>query len=283
MTWLTAVAPVLKAQIEAQVLDAPLVSPVKEFKSRWRDEKATYVHPVVRAELTLQVTAIRDVTDQALYTEPTFALAGNPALTYAAAGRTITRSAGSWLTEGFRAGVRITSAGTVSNNFTGALVSAVTATVITLDSQALVNEGPVSNVTITAPELIRTIEGMRILTLQIQAISHNQAVAFWGQETLERLVTRLDKQSVNDALKAVNCGIIDRSPITLIPNVKVDDRLLSVASVDLFVCAGFTDTDGSEVVGYFDKIELTGKLENPGGVEYPSSLNPQAVLIPPGV
>lgn len=201
MTWLSTIAPVVKAQIEANVLPAP-VSPA--FTAEWRDAKRPFVHPDVQAEILLQVTAVRPVITQA-------------------------------------------------------------------------------GVAPVAANLVRTVEGMRIVTLQIQAHSHNQDAPFWGLEMLERLCMRLEKQSVSDALKAVNCGITDYGPITHVPDVKADDRHVSVASVDVFLCAAFTDTDGSESVGYFTKIELTGKVENPGGTEYPSSLNPQAVLIPPGV
>jgi len=66
-----------------------------------------------------------------------------PALTFAevgGTGDTITRSHGSWVTDGFRAGDRIEVAGSGSNNFTDALVTAVTAAVLTLDTQDLVAE-----------------------------------------------------------------------------------------------------------------------------------------------
>lgn len=57
-----------------------------------------------------------------------------------ATGDTISRSSGSWLSDGFRIGDRITVAGTASNNFSNALVTNVTALTITLDTQDLVNE-----------------------------------------------------------------------------------------------------------------------------------------------
>ncbi len=58
-----------------------------------------------------------------------------PSLTFTevgAGGDTITRSRGSWLTDGFRVGDLITATGTVSNNLAGAAVTGVTATVLTL-------------------------------------------------------------------------------------------------------------------------------------------------------
>lgn len=79
-----------------------------------------------------------------------------PRLTFAevgATGDTIARSRGSWLDDGFRVGDRITVAGTASNNFSNALVTGVTATTLTLDTQDLTAEELSSfAVTLTAGE-----------------------------------------------------------------------------------------------------------------------------------
>ncbi len=64
---------------------------------------------------------------------------GTPKLTFAEVGAgndTITRSSGSWLTDGFRVGDLITATGTVSNNIVGAAVVGVTALVLTLGPAA---------------------------------------------------------------------------------------------------------------------------------------------------
>lgn len=71
------------------------------------------------------------------------AITSEPTLTFAevgATGDTITRNRGSWLADGFRDGDRITITGTATNNITNALVTTVTATVITLDTQDLTAE-----------------------------------------------------------------------------------------------------------------------------------------------
>ena len=68
---------------------------------------------------------------------------GSPTLTFAevgATGDTITRSRGSWLTDGFRVGDAITVTGTVSNNVSGAAVAAVTSSVITMGTTDLTPE-----------------------------------------------------------------------------------------------------------------------------------------------
>lgn len=65
-------------------------------------------------------------------------------------GDTITRNAGSWITEGFAAGDIVTIAGTASNNVTTDALTAVSATVLTLGSTDLAAEEIGShNVTIT--------------------------------------------------------------------------------------------------------------------------------------
>lgn len=74
-------------------------------------------------------------------------MTGNPDLTFAevdATGDTITRSAGSWLDDGFLEGMTIMVSGSTSNNITGVIVE-LTDTVITLDDTDLADEGPVSN------------------------------------------------------------------------------------------------------------------------------------------
>lgn len=58
-----------------------------------------------------------------------------------ATGDTVTRSVGSWLTDGFAVGDVVTFAGSASNNVTGR-ISALTATILTFDTTDLANEGP---------------------------------------------------------------------------------------------------------------------------------------------
>ena len=65
-----------------------------------------------------------------------------------ATGDTITRATGSFVSDGFVAGMAIDVSGSASNNFTKAKITAVSALVLTLDTQDLVAEGPVANVTI---------------------------------------------------------------------------------------------------------------------------------------
>lgn len=72
---------------------------------------------------------------------------GQPDLTFADAGPdTITRSAGSWLDDGFRAGQRIRIARTADNDATDLLVATVSDLVLTMDAGvSLTAEGPVAD------------------------------------------------------------------------------------------------------------------------------------------
>ena len=76
-----------------------------------------------------------------------FAMTGAPTLTFAdngGTGDTITRSTGSWITDGVAAGQTVSIGGSASNNISFAPIVSVTATVITLGTTALVNESTVS-------------------------------------------------------------------------------------------------------------------------------------------
>lgn len=78
---------------------------------------------------------------------------GSPTLTFDSVGHTVTRSRGSWLTDGFRVGDSVTFVGTASNNVTKT-ITVLTATVMTFAS-GLVDESIASNlVTATAGETL---------------------------------------------------------------------------------------------------------------------------------
>jgi hypothetical protein len=83
-----------------------------------------------------------------------------------ATGDTITRANGSFVTDGFQVGDWITVTGAVAtagaNNISGK-ITGVTATVLTLDTADLINEGPITSVAITTePSFIFATPGMTI-------------------------------------------------------------------------------------------------------------------------
>jgi hypothetical protein len=95
---------------------------------------------------------------------------GSPSLVFAEVGAgsdTITRNRGSWLADGFRVGDLISATGTVSNNITGAAVTGVSATVLTL--------GPAG-----ADDLAAETIASRLVTL-----TAGQTKAAWAAEMVE--------------------------------------------------------------------------------------------------
>ncbi len=98
---------------------------------------------------------IKDRTPLAAMSRPTVRMQGSPALTFAevgGTGDTITRNAGSWIDDGFAAGMFFTVSGSVSNNVSDKIVS-VTATVITLGSTDLAAEVAAGCTVVASPAL----------------------------------------------------------------------------------------------------------------------------------
>jgi len=95
---------------------------------------------------------VRDRLPLATISQTRVRMTGSATITFAevgATGDTITRSTGSFVTDGFVAGMAVDVSGSASNNFTQAKITAVAALVLTLDTQDLVVEGPTSSVVIT--------------------------------------------------------------------------------------------------------------------------------------
>jgi hypothetical protein len=99
---------------------------------------------------------LRDALPVASLAQSRVRMTGSPNITFAevgATGDTITRSSGSFIADGFVAGDTIRVTGAVAsagaNNVTG-VVANVAATILTLDTTDLVNEGPIAGVSITS-------------------------------------------------------------------------------------------------------------------------------------
>ena len=97
--------------------------------------------------------SVYDRLPQAALAKVTNRMTGAPTLTFANVGSTdtCTRSAGSWISDGFQVGDVVTFAGTASNNLTTGAIASLSATVLTFGATtSLTNEGPVSNATAVA-------------------------------------------------------------------------------------------------------------------------------------
>lgn len=112
------------------------------------------LYETANKRFTLARVQLRDRLPQAALSKNKTTMTGAPTLTFAevgASGDTITRSAGSWIADGFAVGDIITVAGSASNNITGPIAS-LTATVITLGTTDLVDEGPVGGCSVVGYE-----------------------------------------------------------------------------------------------------------------------------------
>ena len=100
------------------------------------NERFTYIRTSVRDRLPL-ATMSKDIAKMTAGTTVTFDTTLD----------TVTRATGSWLADGFVLGDTVVITGTASNNVT-AVISTLTALVMTLSPTNLVNEGPTANATI---------------------------------------------------------------------------------------------------------------------------------------
>jgi len=110
----------------------------------------------------LAKACLRDRYPYASMSQSTVRMTGSPNVTFAevgATGDTITRSAGSFVADGFAVGDIVTIVDSVSNDGTTLVgIAGVSALVLTLDTDDLVDEGPVAGVTITATPAITFAE-----------------------------------------------------------------------------------------------------------------------------
>lgn len=118
------------------------------------------LYETANQRFTFARVQVRDRLPQAELSKNGKKMTGNPNLTFAevgGTGDTITRSAGSWIADGFAVGDWIVVTGSASNNVAGPIAS-LTATVITLGTTDLAAEGPVAGVSVTAYETLTFAE-----------------------------------------------------------------------------------------------------------------------------
>ena len=118
------------------------------------DEMNSY--ETANERFTLVRASVRDRAPLAAMGAHTYRMTGAPTITFAEVGETgdtITRSAGSFIADGFQAGDLIVVTGSDGNNITAVLAN-VAASVLTLGADDLVAEGPVSGVTIVGHEAL---------------------------------------------------------------------------------------------------------------------------------
>lgn len=101
--------------------------------------------------------ALRDRLPLATISKNRVSVAGDPSLTFASSGFTVTRGAGSFITDGFVNGMTVKVTGSTSNNFT-LVVSTVSALVMTF-AATVANEGPKTGCTVTGEATLTIADG----------------------------------------------------------------------------------------------------------------------------
>lgn len=116
------------------------------------------------SRFTLARAQVRDHLPIATLSNNIVRMTGSPTITYAevgGTGDTITRSTGSFITDGFAVGMAVTATGAVdsaNNDFVNKKITAVSATVLTLDTEDLVDEVATAGVVITGSTGISFLE-----------------------------------------------------------------------------------------------------------------------------
>jgi hypothetical protein len=128
-----------------------------------------------------------------------------------------------------------------------------------------------------AQTVTRTNHGVREFTLNVQARSWDHSYATWALEYCERVRTRITRDVPRAALLAANVVLVERGNIQEV-SATVDGRELSAANLDLFMRAGFEDSETG--LGWIETIELTTHVKNAAGVELSAPPNLQAVTLP---
>jgi hypothetical protein len=129
-----------------RLLDGPWIGVFAGLAAAVEGDGYTITDALASTDAEPQRTFARLAATYLPHVAPTAVLtaSGGRTFTYAATGNTITLSSGSLVTDGFRVGMLLTSAGTSNNNFVGRKILTVSATTMTVDGAALTNEGPLS-------------------------------------------------------------------------------------------------------------------------------------------
>lgn len=199
-------------------------------------------------------------------------MSGTPNITFAevgATGDTITRATGSFVSDGFAVGdyVRVTGSA-LANNVSGK-VTGVTATVLTLDTADLVNEGPVSGIAITAEPLYTfaattitrnrgswTDEGFAVGdTVTVAGSTSNDGTAIIT--TLSATVLTAAAESWTTEIGA-SCGVAVTLTETKAAHVAAMDAMFSAISTSSKVDIGFGRlTHLTPVTGYTMRLPVS--------------------------
>lgn len=129
--------------------------------------------------------------------------------------------------------------------------------------------------------LTESIVGMKefVLEVRVESHDHSEEVSRWAWSMADRIRTSLYFQRSIDALLAVNVGLVSLGDARDI-SFTFDKRRVNAAVFEATLNAGFCLTD-SVPGDWFERVELTSHLQNPGGTELPSPPNVTDLVVPP--
>jgi hypothetical protein len=176
--------------------------------------------------------SVRDRLPQAEMSHVTSRMSGTPTITFAevgATGDTITRSSGSFVTDGFASGDTIRVAGAVAsagaNNVVG-VPAGIAATVLTLDTTDLVAEGPISGVSITSePTLTFADNGAGEDTLTRNRgswlndgfrVGDSITITGTASNNVTKVITGVTATTINVATASFAAEVIGSSVVTIV-------------------------------------------------------------------
>lgn len=111
-------------------------------------------------------------------------------------------------------------------------------------------------------DYVPTVQGNRQLTLTLKCESRNQSGNNTAIYYLEKLRSSLQKPSTRSTLYAA--GLVVTSAEQVIDLAKVlDDRIESVATLDLQMAAAINDRDEDEADSYADNVTVSADLTKP--------------------
>jgi hypothetical protein len=135
-----------------EVASLPLVQAIQNEVNAYKTANERFLGARISIKDTIEPFASK--------TKLSVAMVGAPDLTFlevGASGDTITRSAGSWITDGFQVGMTVTIDGSVGNNVTGN-IAALSALVLTFDTTDLLNEGPAAGCSVVGSDTLTFAE-----------------------------------------------------------------------------------------------------------------------------
>lgn len=160
-------------------------------------------------------TQVSDRLPLAKKSKPVVKSAALASLTFAATGHTITRSAGSFITEGFAIGQIVSVAGSTSNNGSIGVITALTATIMTFAS-GVINEGPITTATLTGSQVLTFVAAGFTLTRSAgswinDGFAVGKTVSILG--SVSNNITSLPITALSATVMTFASGLVNEGPI----------------------------------------------------------------------